>query len=159
MERVRAYTSIGAVAGVVDGALARVSLYGMYTGEAGNFVLDVKDTDPRYIYTTKEGWIDLRHVTSAAGVNTGPAVLLLGPGAADIGGIALEGIQQAFPKTRASGFKWEDIVSNSLGGQAGLISMASFSTASPGEVAASLIRIRGPLDQQAAQDHLCQPVK
>ncbi len=68
--------------------------------------------NPRYLYTEKRGWLDMKHVFASTA-----ATLLSGPANSFIGGVGVE-IYQSFTAQKSS-FSYEDIPSNFVGAEFG----------------------------------------
>jgi len=108
IERLDAYAEPSQISVIVDSAVVQTKFSEFLIGLSGSNV----NKDTRYVYSDR-GWIDLRHVVSAA-FNAFADL-----GLSEEGGIMIEIIQ--FPRYPGSSFRGEDLRSNSIGQRAARI--------------------------------------
>lgn len=135
-----AYADPASVADIVDDAIAAATRRDWWRGNVGR---NIDDTQ-RYIYTRREGWIDLKHVISTAS-NPGAYV----PGLSWLASFGVE-VAQVFVAPM-SAFLHEDKISNSIGASAAMRHISTLRRGkSRGELAEEKIARFEPLTREQA---------
>ncbi|MBB3228865.1 hypothetical protein FHW69_003510 [Luteibacter sp. Sphag1AF] len=142
-EDLEQYANPADVASIVDDAIAHASTGDWWKTLAGRGM----NEQTRYVYTTKAGWVDLKHVISTAS-NPGCYV----PGASIFGAWTMEVMQVFYAPFSA--FEAEDFLSNRIGGNAAVIYAATLGTkGTRGQIVQRMIDKLGPLSAEEAAAH------